>query len=228
MEVEQIIAIAGISINSNRAIRELAKKNPEKIHWIYGYHPDISQPSLVEGIGLNKGDIAGIKIYPGYQNNYPTDQKFESIYRTAEAHDVPVIFHSGDTWDHSGRIKYAMPIHIDDVAVNHPDMKIVIAHIGNPFIREAAAVANKNPNVYIDFSGMTSIMFDERGRYSRRVAEDVQWTIDFLGKTDKIMYGSDWPLIRMKPYFELFKNLDISQLDREKMFYKNAKNLFKL
>ena len=72
----------------------------------------------------------------------------------ATEYHVPVMFHSGDTYAPTGRIKYSHPIHIVDVAVDHPDMKISIFQLGNPLIKDCMEVVYKKTNVYADFSGL--------------------------------------------------------------------------
>jgi uncharacterized protein len=84
--------------------------------------------------------IVAVKMYLGYEPFYANDEACNPIYELCVKYDVPVIFHTGDTLNTStvrARIKYAHPIHIDDVAVSYPKLKIIIAHLGNPWLRRA-------------------------------------------------------------------------------------------
>ncbi|MGE3181279.1 MAG: amidohydrolase family protein, partial [Phycisphaerae bacterium] len=103
---------------------------------------------------LKEGIVKGLKLYPGYEPFYPYDKRCQVIYDLAIEYDVPVMFHTGDTYTPKGKLRYAHPLNIDDVAVDNPEMKIVICHIGNPWIRDCMEVVYKNKNVYADISGL--------------------------------------------------------------------------
>src|SRR6185312_13818827 len=101
---------------------------------------------------LKSGKYGCIKIYLGYVHQWAYDKNYEPAYRLAEKYNVPVVFHTGDTYSTKAKLKYADPLTIDEVAVDHPKVTFVIAHCGNPWIESAAEVAYKNPNVYLDGS----------------------------------------------------------------------------
>jgi len=111
---------------------------------------------------LKEGQIKGLKLYPGYEPFYPYDNRLKVVYDLALEFDVPVMFHSGDTYSPKGRIRYSHPIHIDEVAVDFLDLKIVICHVGNPWIGDCMEVVYKNKNVYADFSGLVLGDFTEK------------------------------------------------------------------
>lgn len=150
---------------------------------------------------LRKGKIVGVKLYPGYQYFYPNDRKNDAIYELASKFKIPVMFHSGLAYKSPGGIQFSRPIYIDDVAGNFRDMKIVISHLGDPDTKEAAAVAHKNPNVYLDFSGLVSNTTKNQRRaekWKRLNEEYVVKTvadvfIDLMG-VEKVIFGSDWPI----------------------------------
>ena len=96
---------------------------------------------------LRSGLVKGLKLYPGYEPFYPNDSRLKVLYDMAVEFDVPVMFHSGDTYAPTGRVKYSHPLHLDDVAVDHPELKIVICHVGNPWIKDCMEVMYKNKNV---------------------------------------------------------------------------------
>lgn len=107
---------------------------------------------------LKEGKIHGVKLYPGYEDFYPLDEKLFPFYEQCIQLGKPVIFHTGLL--HSGlpgRLKQSHPLNIDDLANKFPELKIVMAHFGNPWIIEGTMVVRKNKNVYVDLSGY----FDE-------------------------------------------------------------------
>ena len=84
---------------------------------------------------LEKEQIFGIKLYPGYQFFYPSDKEVDTVYELALEFDVPVMFHSGLAYKSPGGIKYSRPVHFDDVAGNFPDLRMIISHLGDGTLR---------------------------------------------------------------------------------------------
>jgi hypothetical protein len=170
-----------------------------------------------------------IKIYLGYAHRYAYDAYFEPVYRLAEAYQVPVVFHTGDTYSTSALLKYADPLTIDEVAVAHPRVAFVLAHCGNPWIESAAEVAYKNPNVYLDGSAFLV------GNIDRMPAEVVEtylvhplsWIHGYVADSTKLMFGTDWPLTDMKSYATAFRRA-IPRKDWMAVFHDNAVRVFKI
>lgn len=175
---------------------------------------------------LEAGLVKGLKMYPGYEPFYPHDGRCKVIYDLAREFDVPVMFHSGDTYSPTGKVRYSHPLHIDDVAVDNPGMKIVICHIGNPWIRDCMEVVYKNEHVYADISGLT--LGDFSDRFEKYMLDQVRELITYAGEPKYLLYGTDWPIATMKSYRKFVKTLDISDEERELIMWKNAANLFKI
>lgn len=175
---------------------------------------------------LEAGLVKGLKLYPGYEPFYPHDGRCKVIYDLAREFDVPVMFHSGDTYAPTGKVRYSHPIHIDDVAVDNPGMKIVICHIGNPWIRDCMEVVYKNEHVYADISGLT--LGDFSDRFEKYMLDQVSELITYAGEPRYLLYGTDWPIASMKSYRKFVKTLDISEEEREMIMWKNAAELFKI
>jgi len=111
---------------------------------------------------LKAGLVKGLKLYPGYEPFYPHDSRCRVPYDLALEFDVPVMVHTGGTYTPKGKVRYAHPLHLDDVAVNFPDLKLVICHVGNPWIRDCMEVVYKNKHVHADISGLVRGDFTER------------------------------------------------------------------
>ncbi|MEM5781824.1 MAG: amidohydrolase family protein [Candidatus Aenigmatarchaeota archaeon] len=152
------------------------------------------------------------------------EEKCKKIYEIAEKNNKPVIIHTGDPFYNFAKIKYTHPIHIDDIAVEHPNLKVIIAHTGNPWIEDAVEIAYKNENVYLDISGwfFKNIPKD----YGKIMIQRLKFILSYLETSDKILFGTDWPLIRMKKYVDFVKNSGINKNEIKKIMYKNALNLF--
>jgi predicted TIM-barrel fold metal-dependent hydrolase len=170
--------------------------------------------------------IKGLKLYPGYEPFYPNDPKLTPAYLLAEEFDVPVMIHTGDTYAPTGKVKFAHPLHVDDVAVDFPRVKFLICHLGNPWFRDCMEVVYKNDNVYTDISGMTLGQFTDRFEaYMRQqLKEMILWGVN----PNKVLYGTDWPLASMESYLDFMEELKLPPRDKDLMLFENAIALFKL
>lgn len=212
---------------------------PIRMYDALEYVRDISSLRLMPGINpnsipknalklteeaLKKGQIAGFKVLSGYSHFYPQDKVYHHFYELATKYNVPVMFHTGDLYDPEGLAlaKYAHPLHLDEVAVKFRKMKIIIAHLGNPWIRDAAFVMSKNPNVYADLSGF---FVGKVPKSSPAIASEIQFALEYVGEPHKFLYGTDWPLVKMKDYFGFMKKVVPSSF-RKNVFYSNAKEMF--
>ncbi len=174
---------------------------------------------------LKEGSVRGLKLYPGYEPFYPFDPKLEPVYALAEEFGVPVMIHSGDTYDPKGKVKYAHPLHIDDVAVDHPNVNFVICHIGNPWIRDCMEVVYKNKNVYTDISGL--VLGDFTDRFERYMRQQLHDMLLYGVEADNVLFGTDWPISSMESYLEFMEEIKLPPKDMNKIMYENAAKLFK-
>lgn len=179
--------------------------------------------------GLREGRYRCLKIYLGYAARFPTDAAYEPAYVLAERYDVPVVFHTGDTYSARARVRYAHPLMIDDVAVEHPAVRFVIAHAGYPWIESAAEVAYKNPNVFIEASAF--MVGDPAAKspawLDRYVVEPIAWIFGYVEDPSKVLFGSDWPLVDLAGYVAAYKRA-IPREHWRAVFHDNAARVFKL
>ncbi len=199
------------SITTEQVIAEI-KPFKDRLHAIGSVSMGNEDEFVVDRIHhlLGTGQIHGLKFYTGYEHFYPDAQWLRPVLESLVKYDRPAIFHSGDTFSKVGdaKLKYAMPIHIDDLAVDMPELKIIIAHFGYPWQREAGEVVYKNKNVYADCSGGTY------GKFSQHDAEafiDV-WDefVRVAGSENKILFGSDWPIADQASYVDAVNGLTTS------------------
>lgn len=178
---------------------------------------------------LRTGKYSCLKVYLGYFHQYAYDKNYEPAYQLAKKYDLPVVFHTGDTDTSRGKVKYSDPLTIDEVAVDHPDVKFVIAHCGNPWHASAAEVAYKNPNVYIECSAM---MIGDLSTHSSKEIEEfvvkpISWIFGYVSDPKKFMFGTDWPLVNIKQYLDIYKRA-IPPQHWQAVFHDNAFELFKM
>jgi hypothetical protein len=105
-------------------------------------------------------------------------------------------------------------------------VKLVICHLGNPWLVDCMEVVYKNPNVYADFSGLILGEFTEA--FEDYMEQQIAEVILYAGEPRKFLYGSDWPICSMKSYVEFVQQLKMSDADLSTIMYANARALFKL
>lgn len=175
---------------------------------------------------VQAGKVRGLKLYPGYQPFYPLDPKWTPAFEFAALHKIPVMIHTGDTYSPKGKLKYAHPLNVDEVAVEFPDVKFVICHMGNPWIRDCMEVVYKNANVYTDMSGLTLGEFEDRFEVFLR--KQVSEMLSYGVEPDALLYGTDWPISSMESYLDFMKELAIPQKERRMIMAENAIELYGL
>lgn len=175
---------------------------------------------------IKEGHVKGLKIYSGYEHYYPYDERYQKVYDMCIEFDVPVMVHTGDTLSKKSKLRYAQPLNLDDVAVDNPELKIIMCHVGNPWIEDAQEVIYKNKNVYGDISGFVVGDFDHY--FEKMMSEKISELINYAGEPKYLLYGTDWPISTMDSYLNFVAKLKIKRDFRDLLMYKNAKKLFKI
>jgi predicted TIM-barrel fold metal-dependent hydrolase len=175
---------------------------------------------------LQEGSIRGLKLYPGYEPYFPSDDRIRPVYELAAEFRVPVMIHSGDTYSPRGKVKYSHPLQVDEVAVDHPEVNFVICHLGNPWIRDCMEVVYKNKNVYTDTSGLVLGGFNDR--FESFMRKQFQEMLLYGVNPAKVLYGTDWPISSIESYLDFMEELKVPEPDRKKIMYQNAAELFNL
>lgn len=153
----------------------------------------------------------GIKLYPSYSFFYPNDSALYPIYEIAQEFRLPVLIHTGSSIFKGSRIKYADPIHLDDVATDFPELPILMAHSGRGLWYDRAFFLSKlHPKLYLEISGLPP---KNLLKYFPELEKNV----------DKVVYGSDWPGIQtISQNIEAIQKLPLTQDSIEKILYRNA------
>ncbi|MBI4307803.1 MAG: amidohydrolase [Chloroflexi bacterium] len=168
--------------------------------------------------------LKGLKLHPMMQEFFPNDRQVYPIYEKCVELGVPVLFHSGTTVVGAGmpggggiRLKYGRPIYVDDVAVDFPDLTIILAHPSVPWHDEQLAIALHKPNVYIDLSGWAPKYFPPNV---------IQYANTLL--QDKVLFGSDYPGVRPDRWLREFEAGPFKEEVRPKILLENARSVLKL
>ena len=217
--------VVGAVVHTSRTSEPVVDLSQYNVIHCAGVDKHVDEKRIEEG--LKSGLYRCIKIYLGYVHQWAYSPAYEPAYRLAEKYHVPVVFHTGDTYDIKGKLKYSDPLTIDEVAVDHPNVTFVIAHCGNPWIESAAEVAYKNPNVYLDGSAFMigDLSKSSKEEVDEAVVKPLRWVFNYVEDPNKLMYGTDWPLTDMKSYIVAFKRA-IPRQYWKKVFYENAVKVF--
>lgn len=168
--------------------------------------------------------IQGIKIHPPHQLVYPnayrdggTVEALAVVYEKAQEAGIPVMIHTGTSVFPGARNKYADPMAIDDVAVDFPNLTIILAHGGRPIWMDTAYfLLRRHPNVWFDISSVPP----------RRLLDYFPW---LERVADKTIFGSDWPgpgVPSMAENIEAFYELPLDETLKRKILRENALRLF--
>ena len=162
--------------------------------------------------------VRGLKLYPSYQFFFPNDKRAYPLYEVCQKAGIPVLLHIGSSVIAGTRLKYCDPIHLDDVAVDFPDLSLVMAHGGRGYWYDACAfLASHFLNVYIDVTGL--------------VPEKLLQYFPALERmSDKMIFGSDWPAMPKSVGYNVaaIRNLGLSDDALDKIFFRNAARLLHL
>ncbi len=192
---------------------------------------------------VRAGRVKALKGYLGYLHYGPEHAGYRPYYEVAARHRLPVIFHTGDTWSPRAKLRFAQPLLVDEVAVDHPDVNFVMAHVGNPWMTEAAEVVYKNFNVWVDVSGLAvGDLADAQGGARGELGEALPPSMAqgrddtlqrlrqawrYAERPNRFLYGSDWPLAPMEAYRSWVAEA-IPEEFHEDVFAGNARRLFRL
>ncbi len=210
---------------TNEEIAELAAQNADVAIPFASIDPARGKMGVREARRLIRDyGVRGFKFHPSTQGFYPNDRKAYPLYEAIAGAKLPALFHTGQTGVGAGvragggiRLKYSNPLYLDDVAVDFPEMPIILAHPSFPWQEEALSVATHKPQVYIDLSGWSP-------KYFPPIL--VQYANTLL--KDKVMFGSDYPVMTPERWIADFEKLSIKPEVRPLIMKLNAARLLKL
>jgi predicted TIM-barrel fold metal-dependent hydrolase len=210
---------------SNEEIAELAHKHADVAIPFASVNPHRGAEGVAAARRLIRDyKVRGFKFHPSVQEFFPNDRLAYPLYEAIAEAKLPALFHTGQTGvgaktrGGSGiRLKYSNPLYLDDVAADFPDMPIILAHPSFPWQEEALSVATHKPQVYIDLSGWSP-------KYFPPIL--VQYANTLL--KDRILFGSDYPVIAPEKWVEEFEKLPIKPEVRPLIMKENAARLLQL
>ena len=209
----------------NEEIAEVARANADVLIPFASIDPHKGRRGVDEARRLIADHgVRGFKFHPNVQAFFPNDRLAYPLYEVIEEAGLPALFHTGHSGVGSGlpggggiRLKYSNPIHVDDVAVDFPTLKIVLAHPSFPWQDEAISIAMHKPQVYIDLSGWSPKYFPP---------QLVHYANTLL--RDQVLFGTDYPFITPDRWLADFDTLDIKPEVRPLILKQNAIRLLGL
>ena len=196
--------------------------------------PTRSDPGHLRRVeaALAGGRVKALKGYLGYLHFGPDHPGYAPYYELASRYRLPFVFHTGDTYSPYAKLKYAHPLGVDDVAVDFPETRFVMAHLGNPWLADAAEVIYKNMNVWADLSGLavgTEADFTaaERQDALNDLRAGVGRAFRYAERPNRFLYGTDWPLAPMAAYRDFVRTLVPAEF-HDSVFAENARTLFRI
>lgn len=168
----------------NEYVAAYVAQHPEKLIGFGSVDPHDADavPQLehaVQRLGLR-----GLKVAPIYQNMHPTDQRFVGLMAAAEALDVPVLIHQGTTFCENVSLELANPVLLQPLALQFPRLRMVIAHMGHPWIAETMVLIRKHRHLYSDVSAL----YYRPWQFYNALVLAMEY-----GVLDRLLFGTDYP-----------------------------------
>ena len=214
--------VMGFTPAVNQFVADYTKHDPKRLISCGSLHPRHTTNIMADVEHILRLGLRMIKIHPPHQLLFPNDylhgvKELEIIYRAAEENSIPVMFHTGTSIFPGARNKYGDPIYVDDVAIDFPKLRILLAHGGRPLWMDTAFfLLRRHSNVYLDISGIPPKTLL---KYFPRLDEIAH----------KTLFGTDWPgpgVPDVKRNLEEFKALPMSEAMREQILSKTAASLW--
>jgi uncharacterized protein len=168
----------------NEAVAAHVARAPERLLFFTAIDP--ASPDYMAELERGHRDLGavGVKLAPLYQGLHPLDPRYREIYRYCQRHGLPVLFHVGTSFVGGTLLDYSRPVHFDAVAVEFPELRMVLAHIGHPWEGETIAVIRRHPHVFADLSAL----YYRPWQFYNSMRLLVEYRCDH-----KVLFGSDYP-----------------------------------
>ena len=182
----------------NEYIADYQNQHPEKVIGFAAVDPQVDKVRDTLEHGWKLG-LKGVKLGPIYQNIHPTDNRMMPVYEFCEAYKLPIMIHQGTTFPTKAPLKYSLPILLEDVALQFPDLKMIIAHLGHPWMEDTVVMIRKQPNFYSDISAL---------HYRPWQFFNGLMLAKEYGVWDKLLFGTDFPFTTTESTVESLRNIN--------------------
>ncbi|HZT37074.1 MAG TPA: amidohydrolase family protein [Bryobacteraceae bacterium] len=168
----------------NEYVAEYVSRHPDRLIGFCSVDPQ--DPDAVEQLddAVERLKLRGLKMGPIYQNVAPGDSRFRRLMRRAEELGIPVLIHQGTTFCANASLEIANPVQLQPLAHEFPKLRVVIAHLGHPWINETLVLIRKNRNFYSDISAL----YYRPWQFYNALVSAMEY-----GVLDRLLFGSDYP-----------------------------------
>ena len=214
--------LMGFTDEANPWMVRYASADPSRLIAFGSVNPRFSDDVSGDTARVIDEGAKALKVHPphqlfranAYQDSLP---RLADLYRVAEQAGVPVTIHTGTSVFPGARSRFGDPMDVDDVAIDFPRLKILLAHGGRPLWMEAAFfLVRRHPNVFLEVSGIPPARLLD---YFPRLEE----------LADKTVWGTDWPspgIKSMRTNVDAFNALPLAEATRRKILYENAATIW--
>jgi predicted TIM-barrel fold metal-dependent hydrolase len=213
----------------NREVLKLCARSRDSLFPVFTVEPE--EAAVREAVRLaraQRGVVRGFKVWLGYRRVFARDEVFDPLYDYAEEHRLPVLFHTGDTASSTGSLAHAHPLTLDEVANEREDLRMVVCHMGNPWIADTAELLYKHSNVFADISGLVVGGGGYGREYARMLAQRISEAVYFAGGAERLLFGTDYPVETQEDGLSLVSMLKVTQADKDRILWRNAAGLYSL
>ncbi|MFC5651105.1 amidohydrolase family protein [Paenibacillus solisilvae] len=189
---------SGIAV-PNEYVAEYVSKHPGKLFGFASVDPNKLNANSILESAIRDLNLKGLKLGPIYQNFYPDKKEHFSLYAKADELNIPILWHQGTSFVPEGYLDASRPAMLDPISRAFPNLKMVIAHMGHPWVDECISVVRKNPNLYMDLSALGTRPW----QFYNAMVSAMEY-----GVTHKILFGSDYPFFTTQQTIESFLKIN--------------------
>jgi uncharacterized protein len=204
----------------NDAVLAAAAASPGRFYPVVSVHPADKQVAYDELERVAKLGAKEVKLHPNTQNFDVSDPDVGAVVEKCGELNLVVLFDSYKPWDPSEMGKFLL------LAVQHPKTKIVLAHMGFSYFREAVSFAlirrlGMADNVWFDVSAIATTYAGSP------VQPELVWTLRKVG-IDRIIFGSDWPVYTPAEALQAVRILGLTEAEQKQVLHDNIVHLLRL
>jgi len=168
----------------NEYIADYVRAHPKKLIGFAAVDPKHDDVRATLEHAVHDLKLRGVKLGPIYQNIHPMDERMLPVYEFCEKRNLPIMIHQGATFPQKAPLKFSLPILLEDVAMRFPGLKMIIAHMGHPWIAETVVLIRKQPHFFADIS---ALHYRPWQFYNGLICAKE------YGVLNKLLFGSDYP-----------------------------------
>ncbi|MFS0722469.1 amidohydrolase family protein [Paenibacillus sp. 1P07SE] len=183
----------------NEYVAEYCRTAPERLFGFASVDPNDYNCVPAFERAIRELGMKGLKLGPIYQNFYPDAPEHFALYAKAEELGVPILWHQGTSFVPEGYLDASRPAMLDPIARACPRLKMIIAHMGHPWIDECIAVVRKHPNLYMDVSALGSRPW----QFYNALVSAIEY-----GVQDKLLFGSDYPFFSTQRMIDALRSIN--------------------